>query len=345
MINGSWPLVATLAFADRVTDRRAFVRLVTLGILAESCVAEAQPAQKSPKIGWLSAGVRAVRSHLEEAFVQGLRELGYVEGQNIVIERRDAEGRLERLPTLATELVRLGVDVIVTTEGVPATSAAKRATSSIPIVMTEAGDPVRTGLVASLARPGGNVTGLAMFGDLPEKRLQILKELVPRVSRVAVLYNPTFPATTLFMKEAQAAAPALRMTILPMEVRTSDELDKAFANMLKSGGDSLLTFGDPFTSNQQTRILRLTAKHRLPAIHVLHEFVPAGGLIAYGNSLSAMYRRSAVYVDKILKGAKPADLPVEQPMKYELSINVKSATALGLTVPPSLLLQADQIIQ
>jgi ABC-type uncharacterized transport system substrate-binding protein len=184
--------------------------------------------------------------------------------------------------------VRLGVDVIVTTEGVPATSAAKDATRSIPIVMTEAGDPVRTGLVASLGRPGGNVTGVSMIGDLPEKRLQFLKEMIPKVSRVAVLYNPTFPATIQFVKDAQTAAAALHLTILPMDVRTADELDKAFAMMIKSGGDSLLTFGDPFTSNRQSQILNLTAKHRFPAVHFLREFVDAGGLVAYGNNLSLM---------------------------------------------------------
>jgi putative ABC transport system substrate-binding protein len=327
-------------------DRRAFVSGITLGLLAAPLAAGGQ-SQRVPKIGWLSDGVAGIQSHpREEAFVQGLRDLGYIEGQSIIIERRDAEGKLEQLPKLAAELVKLGVDVIVTTGGVPATSAAKHATNAIPIVMTEAGDPVGTGLVASLNRPGGNITGLStMDPDLTRKRLQLLKETAPRVARVAVLHNPTFPATTLALKDAHAAAPVLSLTILPMAVRTGDDLDKAFTMVIKAGGDSLLTFGDPFTTNQQTRILDLTAKHRLPAMYFLPDFAQAGGLMAYGPSLPDMYRRAATYVDRILKGAKPGDLPIEQPTKFELVINLKTAKALGLTIPQSLLQRADQVIE
>jgi putative tryptophan/tyrosine transport system substrate-binding protein len=326
-------------------DRRTFIAAVTGGLLAAPLAAEAQQTGKIWKIGWLSSGTRSNKRDLQSAFLEGLQQLGHDVGRNVIIEQRDADGRIERLPLLAAELVRISVDVIVTTEGVPATRAAKNATRSIPIVMAEAGDPVQTGLVASLARPGGNVTGLSVGGDLPEKRLQLLREMLPTVSRVAVFYNPAFPATLLWLKGAQATAPALSLTVLPMEARTSEELEKAFAMIIESGGDALLTLGDPFTSNRQSQVLALTAKHRLAAIHMLSEFVNAGGLVSYGINLSALYRRAAVFVDKILKGAKPGDLPVEQPTKYELVINLKTAKALGLTIPPALLQRADQVIE
>ena len=314
-------------------------------LLAVPLAAAAQPAGKIRKIGWLSSGTRSNKLDLQRAFLAGLQELGHDVVRDVIIEQRDADGRIERLPSFAAELVALSVDVIVTTEGVPATSAAKNATRSIPIVMTEAGDPVQTGIVASLARPGGNVTGLSVGGDLPEKRLQLLREMLPTISRVAVLYNPAFPATLLWLKGARATAPALSLTVLPMEARTSDELDKAFAMIITSDGDALLTLGDPFTSNRQSQVLALTAKHRLAAIHMLGEFVNAGGLASYGINPSALYRRAAVFVDKILKGTPPGDLPVEQPTKYELAINLKTAKALGLTIPPSLLARADQVIE
>jgi putative tryptophan/tyrosine transport system substrate-binding protein len=211
--------------------------------------------------------------------------------------------------------------------------------------LTEAGDPVATELIASLPHPGGNVTGLSVGGDLPEKRLQLLKEMYPAISHVGVLYNPTFPATRQWIKDAQAVASTLAVKILPIEARTPEELDKAFASLMKSGGDSLLTLGDPFTSNRQSQILSLTAKYRLASMHQLREFVEAGGLVSYGIDLATLYRRAATYVDKILKGAKPGDLPVEQPTKFELVINLKTAKALGLTIPPSLLARADQVIE
>jgi|SRR5262245_4083000 len=319
---------------------------LALGILMAPLAIHAQPPAKISRVGWLDDGMRADKASLHEAFLQGLRDLGYVEGQNLVIERRGAERQLERLPELAAELVRLKVDVIVTTGGVPATSAAKRATSSIPIVMADAGDPVGTGLVANLARPGGNVTGLSVMDpDLTGKRLQLLQEIAPTISHVAVLYHPGFPGTIVGMREAQATAPALGLTILPMEVRAPDELDDTCATMMRLGADALLTFGDPFTSAHQSRILEFAAKNRLPAMHFLRDLVQGGGLMAYGHRSADLYRRAATYVDKILKGAKPADLPVEQPMKFELVINVKTAKELGLTIPPTLLFQADEVLR
>jgi putative ABC transport system substrate-binding protein len=257
--------------------------MLTLSMLVAPRVAKAQPPTQVARVGWLSDGIRAgARSYLHEAFLHGLRDLGYVEGHNLVMERRDAEGQLDRLPELAAQLVARQVEVIVTW-GVPGTRAAQRATSTIPIVMAEAGDPVRTGLVASLARPGGNVTGLSVMDpDLTGKQLQLLKEAAPKISRVAVLYNPTFPATVLSLQEVQAAAPALGLVILPMEVRASDELDAQLAVMISVHADALLTFGDPFTSMHQSRILDFAAKHQWPAASFWREFVEAGGSCPMG---------------------------------------------------------------
>jgi putative ABC transport system substrate-binding protein len=272
--------------------------------------------------------------------------LGYAEGQHFVLARRDAEGELDQLPALAGELVRLPVDVIVAVGGVPAIRAAMRATTTVPIVMAEAGDAVGTGLVASLARPGGNVTGLsAISPDLVGKRLELLKEVAPMVTRVAVLSYPPFPATLVGLRLAQATAPALGLTILPIEVHTPDEFDTQFATLLGLGADALLTPGDPFTSAHHRRILHFADTHRLPTMCGAREYAASGCLIAYSPSLAALYRRAAYYVDKILKGTKAADLPVEQPMKFELVINLKTAQALGLTIPPSVLFQADEVIK
>src|SRR5437870_3944494 len=317
-----------------------------LSLLTVPPAADAQQPAKIPRVGWLSDGIGAgARSHLHEAFLHGLRDLGYVEAENLIMERRDAEGQLERLPELAAQLVGLKVDVIVTWS-VPGTRAAQRATSTIPIVMAQAGDPVRTGLVASLAQPGGNVTGLStMSSDIAGKQLQLLKEAAPTISRVAVLYNPTFPASVIGVREAQAAGPALGLAILPMEVRTSDELEDQFAVMTSVNIDALLTLGDPFASTHHRRIVDFAAKSQLPASYRWREFVEAGGLMSYGPSLRDFFRRAATYVDKILKGERPANLPVEQPMKFELVINLKTAKALGLTIPPTLLFQADEVIR
>jgi putative ABC transport system substrate-binding protein len=304
-----------------------------------------QPA-RLPTVGWLDEGIRADKVPLYATFLEGLRELGYVEGQHLVIARHDAEGHRDRLPGLAAKLVRLPVDVIVTTGGVPATHAAMQATTTIPIVMAEAGDPVGTGLVASLARPGANVTGLSGMGpDLVGKRLQLLKEAAPRVARVAVLYHSPAAATVVMLREAQAAAPALGLTVLPMEVRTPDEFGDQFATVRSLGADPVLISGGPFAAAHQRRILDLAATHRLPTVCGVRAYAESGCLLSYGTSVAAMYRRAAAYVDKILKGAKPADLPVEQPMTFELVLNLKTAQALGLTIPPSVLFQADEVIQ
>jgi putative ABC transport system substrate-binding protein len=328
--------------------RRTIGLLVSLplAILVAPLATDAQPPAKGPRVGWLSDGMRAgATSRLHEAFLHGLRDLGYVEGQNLVIERRDAEGKLERLPDLAAQLVGLKVEVIVTAS-VPGTNAAKRITHAIPIVMADAGDPVGTGLVASLARPGGNVTGLSAMGsDIAGNQLQLLKEAAPQIARVAVLYNPTFPATVLGLREAQTAGPALGLAILPMEVRTSDELEAQFAVMTRVNADALLTFGDPFTTTHHRRILDFAAKNQWPVLYFRREFVEAGGLMSYGPIQADMYRRAAGYVHKILQGAKPADLPVEQPTQFEFVINLKTAQALGLTIPPMLLFQATEVIR
>jgi putative ABC transport system substrate-binding protein len=319
---------------------------LTLSLLVAPRAATAQPPAHRSTIGWLDEGIRPDKGPLYATFLEGLRELGYVEGQHLVIARRDAEGHRDRLPGLAAELVQRQVDVIVTTGGVPATRAAMQATTTIPIVMAEAGDPVGTGLVASLARPGANVTGLSSMGpDLVSKRLQFLKEAVPRVARVAVLYHPPAAATVLNVREAQAAAPALGLTVLPMAVHAPDEFDDQFATMLRLGADALFTTGGPFGAAHHRRILDFAAAHRLPTVCGARHYVEAGCLLSYGISIAAMYRRAAAYVDKILKGTKPADLPVERPMRFELVLNLKTAQALGITFPPTLLALADEVIQ
>ena len=284
-------------------------------------------------------------SHLYGAFRQRLRELGYVDGQNIAFEVRSAEGRAERLPDLAADLVRLKVDVIVA-GGTPAPLAAKRATTAIPIVMASAGDPVGSGLVASLARPGGNVTGLSLLvPELGGKRLQLLKEVVPGVSRVAVLWNAANPYPVLVWRQTEAAARALGVHLQSLDVRGPDDLEGAFAAATRGRAGALITVEDPLTFGQRKRIVDFAARARLPAMYGFREFVDAGGLMSYAASLADLSRRAATYVDKILKGAKPADLPVEQPTKFELVINLKTAKALGLTIPPSVLIRADQVIQ
>jgi putative ABC transport system substrate-binding protein len=320
--------------------------MLILRMLVVPLAATAQPPAHLPTVGWLDQGNWADKARLYASFLEGLREFGYMEGQTLVIARRDAEGDLDRLPGLAAELVRLPVDVIVTTGGVPASRAAMQATSTIPIVMADAGDPGGTGLVASLARPGRNVTGLSAMGaDTVGKRLQLLKEAAPRVVRVAVLYHPPAGASVVGLREAQVAAPLLGLIVLPMEVRTPDEFDDQFATMLRVGADALFITGGPFSSAHQRRILDFAVTHRLPTVCGPVQFAEAGCLLSYSAPELALYRRAATYVDKILKGAKPADLPVEQPMKFELVINLTTAKALGLTIPPAILFQADEVIQ
>ncbi len=322
----------------------AVILTLALGILAAPLAADAQPPGKIPRIGLLRAGTPP--DPYVEAFREGLRELGYAEGQSIAIEYRWAEGKLERLPDLAAELVRLKVDVIVTatTSGV---QAARRATSTIPIVMAAVGDPVVTGLVASLARPGGNITGLSLLSpELSGKRLELLREAVPKLSPVAVLWNSANPAMILSFRETQTAAQVLGVSLQSWEVQGDpQDFERAFSMISKERPHALVVVLDPFTILHRSRIVELAAKHRLPAMYDVRAFVEAGGLMSYGPSVPDMYRRAATYVDKILKGAKPAELPVEQPTRFELVINLKTAKALGLTIPQSVLIRADQVIQ
>jgi len=323
-------------------DRRTF--LVSLGaVLVAPLTVEAQPARKVPHVGVLQAG--APPEPLVEAFREGLRDLGYVEGRNIVLEFRWAEGRLDRLPDLVADLVGLRVDVI-TTLSTPAAIAARHATTTIPIVFTGVGDPVGTGVVSSLAHPGGNVTGISIMAtELSGKRLEILREMVPTVSRVAMLWNDTNPGMVLRAREIEAAAAKLGVTVQSLGVHDLIAFDHAFASIVNGRPGALLTLIDPFTRQHRQRIVDFAAQRHLPALYEAREFVEAGGLICYGPSLLAIQRRAAAYVDKILKGAKPGDLPVEQPTKFELVINMKTAKALGLTIPPSLLQRADEVIQ
>src|SRR5215471_4108386 len=325
-------------------DRRAFITIVGGSILAAPLVADGQ-AKKTPRIGFLAGSSAEYIKGRIAAFEQALRELGYVDGKSIVIEYRYADGRFERLPNLATELVRLRVDVLVVA-GAPAAHAAKNATSVIPIVIGNAADPVGTGLVASLARPGGNITGLSDFNlGLVTKRLELLKQVVPTASRVAVLLNPANPTNLPQLKEIQTVAPALGVTLLPLEAKEPNDIDRAFAVMRNQQPGALIVFGDLMFGTHQKRMAELALKSRLPAIWAVKENVDAGGLMSYGTNFDDLYRRAAGYVDKILKGTKPADLPVEQPTKFELVINLKTAKALGLTIPQTLLLRADQVIQ
>jgi putative ABC transport system substrate-binding protein len=315
-------------------------------LLAAPLAAVAQQAGKVPRIGFLGGRSTPASPLLEEAFRQGLREHGWVDGQSIVIEWRNAEGHAERLPTLAAELVRIKVDVLVTSAGEPAIRAMKQASSTIPIVMAVSLDPVGTGLVASLASPGGNVTGLTIQAvEVAGKRLELLKQAVPRASRVAVLWNAAYPGKEREWHETQVAARVLGVTLHSVEVRTTGDLDKAFAAIAKERSEALIVFSEPLTLTHQKRIVDFATQHRLPLISEQREFASTGGLMTYGASLPALFRRSAYYVDRILKGAKPADLPVEQPTTFELVINLKTAKALGLTIPPSLLLRADQVIE
>jgi len=323
------------------------VARLNVAVLLVPVAGEAQPTPRVPRIGLLAPNSptdpRAVR--ILQALRQGLRELGYVEGQNIAIEFRWAEGKYDRLPGLAAELVRLKVNVVVAFSP-PAVQAAKQATETIPIVMAAVADPVAMGFVVSLARPGGNITGLSsMQRELVGKRLEVLKEVVPKVSRVALLGNPANPNYASLVRDAQAAARALGVRLESMEARDPSEIDNAFAVMTTAGAGAVLVVGDPMFLDHRTRIADHAVRRRLPTVFATSEFAEAGGLLAYGPSLSDGFRRAATYVDKILKGAKASDLPVEQPATFELVINLKTAKALGLTIPPALLQRADQVIQ
>jgi putative ABC transport system substrate-binding protein len=305
--------------------------------------AYAQSPAKARRIGVLMTTTPAAAAHIVAAFADGLKQLGHIDGKNVVIEYRWAEGRRERFAEMATDLVRQKADVIVASSQGPAL-AAKQATTTIPIVMVNVTEPVEAGLVASLARPGGNVTGLSqqLTPEIRAKQLQLLKETLPRLARVAVLRSPS---TTVGLREYEAAGQTLQVRVQFVEVRSRDDLGRAFTAMVRDRVDALLVPGDTFLFTERQRVAELAREHRLPGIYSLREFTEAGGLMSYSARITEQFRRAAVYVDKILRGARPATLPVESPSHYELVINLKTAKALGLTIPPSLLLRADQVIE
>jgi ABC-type uncharacterized transport system substrate-binding protein len=319
--------------------------LVAWVVLAVGVAAEAQQPKKVPGIGYLSTNSSSTSPARTEAFRQGLRQLGYVEGKNIVIEWRYAEGKPDRLPALAAELVRLRVDVIVTGGPVP-TRAAKETTSTIPIVMAQDSDPVGSGFVASLARPGGNITGLATLSpEISGKRLELLKEILPKLSRVAVLGTSTTPGIAQELKEAELAAGAFGVKLQHLDVVSPKDIETAFRAASTGHADAVLVLNSAILLSQRKQLIDLAVKTRLPATYNSAEFVEDGGLMTYGVSFVDLHRRAATYVDKILKGAKPAELPVEQPKKFELIINLKAAKQIGLTVPPNVLARADRVIR
>src|SRR6516165_2732976 len=324
--------------------RRNFIKVIVGSAAAWTLAARAQQPGKIHTIGFLSPSV-PVFTAVITAFSNALRELGWIEGQNIAIERRYAENRLERLPELAAELVRLNVEVIVAV-GTLGPLAAMRATWTISIVMTAAVEPLGSGLVASLAQPGGNVTGMSlMVPDIAGKRLELLKEILPRLVRVAVLWNAANPGAALVFKETQTAARKLGIEVQSLEVRSPDDFNGAFEKARQQRPDALIEVEDPLTNSLHKRIVQFAAAEQLPSLHGIREEVETGGLISYGSSISDLFRRAAGYVDKILKGAKPADLPVQQPTTFELVINLRTARALGLELPPTLLARADEVIE
>jgi putative tryptophan/tyrosine transport system substrate-binding protein len=324
------------------------ITLLTLSamLFAVSFPTEAQQPKKVYRIGYLQTSSREQLLHLTKALKEGMQDLGYVEGRDITFEHRFADGKPERLPALATELVRLKVDVIVTATN-PTTVAAKLATSTIPIVMANGNDPVGAGLVASLARPGGNISGLTQdVGDeLWGKRLELLKEVVPKLSRVAILWRPSFEPNATRKKPTEEVAQKLGLVVRFTEFQEADDFKNAFASMGKERVGGVLVFGDPVAFERRAQIADFAVRNRLPTIYNIREFVEVGGLMSYGASLADQWRRAATYVDKILKGAKPAELPVEQPMKFELIINLKTAKQIGVTIPPNVLARADRVIK
>jgi putative tryptophan/tyrosine transport system substrate-binding protein len=323
--------------------RREFITLLGGTAVAWPLTARAQQSGKMPRIGWLQP-VPIPNAWLK-GFGQGLLEFGYVEGKNLSIEYRWGDGNFDRLPGMAAELVRLNVDVIIS-GNTAALLALQKATQTIPIVMLGPGDPVATGLVGSLAGPGGNITGVSLMGrELSGKRLELLKEVVPKLARVTVLSNPNNPAVVLALQETQAAAQTLDLTLQGVDIREPDDLDGALSVTVRERPDALVLLLDSMINSQRVRIAAFAVKHRLPSISPFREFAEAGGLMAYGASVPDLFRRSAYYVDKILRGAKPADLPIQQPTKFELVINLKTAKALGLLIPPSLLARADEVIE
>src|SRR6266851_603637 len=328
-------------------DRRAFIGALTGGVLAAPLSVNAQPAGKVWRLGILSPSTTpSETARRQSPLMQKLAELGYVENQNLVVEYRAAEGKIDRLPDLAVELVQVKVDAIFTAS-TPGVQAARKATNVIPIVFTGVNDPVGLGLVASLARPGGNVTGVSTLlgGDLIAKQLQLLKEVIPRLSRIAILWNPTNPGSTAAMKETEVVAPSLGVKIVPVAVATPSDFNSAFSTIVRERAEALAVHPTAPMWEQRTQILDFAVKNRLPALSFVREFAQAGALMTYGPDLADHLRLAAVYLDKIFKGARPAELPVVQPTKFELVINLKTAKALGLTIPPSLLQRADQVIE
>jgi len=314
-------------------------------LVTGAAIAEAQQPTKIPSIGYLTTPLLSANAARVEAFHQGLRELGYVEGKNIVIEWRSAEGKLDRAPALAAELVRLKLDVIVT-GGPQSTRAAKEATITIPIIMAFDNDPVGNGFVASLARPGGNITGLStLYPEISGKQLELLKEIVPRLSRLAVFGNSTHPGNAQALKETELAAGALAVQPQYLDVRDPKDIETAFREASKGRANGVLMLQSAILNSQRKQIADLAIKSRLPAIYPQTEYMEAGGLIYYGTNTLDLFRRAATYVDKILKGAKPADLPVEQPKKFEFIINLKAAKQIGLTISPNVLARADKVIK
>ena len=307
--------------------------------------AEAQQPMKAPRVGLLLQGTSTSLMTRLEGFQQGLRERGYVEGKNIALEQRFDDDREERLPALAADLIRLRVDIIVAA-ATPAVKAAKQATATIPIIIVHSADPVALGLVASLARPGGNVTGLSSASpDYSGKQLELLKEAVPKLSRIAILWNAANPGTAIAFREMQDAVRVLKLSVQSLEVRRSEDLAPAFKNVPKQRGMGLVTLLDPLVVSQRARIVELASESRLPAIYPTKEFVEAGGLMSFGADLTDSYRRAAIFVDKILKGAKPAELPIEYPTKFIFTVNLKTAKQIGLVMPPKMLAMADKVIR
>jgi putative tryptophan/tyrosine transport system substrate-binding protein len=320
--------------------------LVTFCVLFTLCVsASAQQPKKVPRIGYLSAASAENDKPLLSAFVHGLRDLGYIEGKNIIIEQRYASGEYDKLPELVSDLLRYKVDILVI-YGQAAVDVARKMTGSLPIVMANVADPVGTGLVASLARPGGNITGLSDYHFATvTKRLELLKEVVPASSRIAVLLNSVNPHNLNQLKDLITAAPALGVKLIAVEIKSREEIDRALSTIRKESPGALLMIGDALLTAYQRRIAHFALEARLPAGYTLRQFAEAGGLMSYGTSFTEMWRRAAFYVDKILKGAKPADLPIEQPTKFEFVINLKTAKEIGLTIPPHVLARADRVIR
>src|SRR5262245_49015837 len=326
-------------------NRKIFALALCIMLLALCSSADAQQPTKVPRIGYLVAGPLTTNPARTEAFRQGLRELGYVEGKNIVVEWRSAEGKLESLPALLADIVRLKVEVIVS-GGPESTRVAKEATATIPIVMTQVGDPVGSGFVVSLARPGGNITGLSTLApEIGGKRLELLKETIPKLSRVAVLGTSTNPDTAQSLGEVDLAAKALKVKLQYLDILDPKDLETAFRAAGKGRADAVLLLNGNIFISHRTQIAELAAKSRLPGIYNQTNFVEAGGLMSYGVNRNDLDRRAATFVDKILKGAKPADLPVEQPKKFEFIVNLKAAKQIGLTIPPNVLARADKVIK